>query len=391
MCRVNRRILLIVCAAVVLLGAGYVVFRSVSKKGESSSASASALRHAGTTSEGAHTGTDEPVTPDSKPDLRADLDSAWKNLSAGGTPQHIRSLLDELAAKLRGMTVGQRTIAIRDFLDSRRDAKTRLPFAIADGGLLDTAPSFRVWLLDQLGRANPDAAATCAQTVLGARESADEWAVALRNFAKVRTAPADVSYVNGKLRELLNEPRWQSEQSAGWLESFDVAVHTRAVELLPDLSRLLVRTGATDKPAAHASFLTMDRLVQSAPIETLGRLQSEPDLMKGRELTRANYFSRADVGNPQQREIVERYILNPSLSPDELAKFAGLFPNANMMISRNLLTVSPTPSREHIVAGDREALRVVDEWTKNPRFERVRPSLQVIRQRLAEFVRQTGE
>jgi hypothetical protein len=37
---------------------------------------------------------------------------------------------------------------------------------------------------------------------------------------------------------------------------------------------------------------------------------------------------------------VEKYLLDPQIDPAELNNFAGLYPNANFMISANLLTQS---------------------------------------------------
>lgn len=45
-------------------------------------------------------------------------------------------------------------------------------------------------------------------------------------------------FLKTKARELLGDPRWQREQSAGWLEAFDVVVHTHATDLTPELSKL---------------------------------------------------------------------------------------------------------------------------------------------------------
>ena len=113
--------------------------------------------------------------------------------------------------------------------------------------------------------------------------------------------------------------------------------------------------------------------------------------MEGREQTRANYIARADLRQPEQRNLVERYLLDPTRSAEESTTFAGLFPNANDMVSNNLLTTIQTPKHEELAAHDREALKAVEEWQNDPRFERLKPQLTQIRQRLAEFVRQTTD
>ncbi|HXI50119.1 MAG TPA: hypothetical protein VNH84_01380, partial [Candidatus Saccharimonadales bacterium] len=63
-------------------------------------------------------------------------------------------------------------------------------------------------------------------------------------------------------------------------------------------------------------------------------------------------------------------------------------PNANFMVSHNLLTDSATPNRAWLTGRDQEALNVVRRWQGEPRFERLRPQLQVIEHRLQQFVEQ---
>ena len=323
------------------------------------------------------------------PGLGSELAAVWKALAEN--PADAKAALDALTLRLRALPGNEAAAAIRAFLDGHEDATTQLPFAIGEGGALATAPTFRVWLLDALAQVAPEAAAAYAETILATHESAEEWAVSLRDFARVRVTPGDTAFLTAKMRELLGDARWQSAASVGWLEAFDVAVHTRATVLTPELARLLVRTEDGARPAAHAAFLTLDRLVLAEPVAMLGRLQAEPELMTGRELTRANYFARADVRDPQQRALVEQYLLDPRRSPEELGKFTALYPNANRMLSKNLLTPIETPSHDDLAAHDREALGVVDAWLKDPRFAKLHASLAGTRQRVEEFVRQAGE
>ena len=109
--------------------------------------------------------------------------------------------------------------------------------------------------------------------------------------------------------------------------------------------------------------------------------------MAGREQTRASYFARADVRDPAQRALLEDYLLDPGLVPGELDTFAGTFPNANYMVSRNLLTRSDTPGGEDRRAADVGALRTVEAWMADPRFQGRLPVLQKIQERLLHFVK----
>ena len=146
-----------------------------------------------------------------------------------------------------------------------------------------------------------------------------------------------------------------------------------------------------DNPAvAHAAYLALDRMVINDPTALLAALQADPNLMQGRELTRANYFARADVRDPQQRQILESYLLDTQRSATELAQFAGLFPSANYMISQNLLTPTPTPDHATLAARDAASLQTVQAWLADPRFANLQPQLQKMKQRLEVFARQAG-
>ena len=147
-----------------------------------------------------------------------------------------------------------------------------------------------------------------------------------------------------------------------------------------------------DNPAvAHASYLALDRLVINNPTTTLTALLADPNSMQGHETTRADYFARADVRDPLQKQVLENYLLNPQTSPAEIDAFAGIFPNANYMISPNLLTQAQTPDHASLVNRDAESLRVVQGWITDPRFAQMLPSLQKMQVRLAGFVQQESQ
>jgi hypothetical protein len=147
-----------------------------------------------------------------------------------------------------------------------------------------------------------------------------------------------------------------------------------------------------DNPAlSHAAFLTMDRLVINDPAAMLSALLAQPELMTGRDQARADYFARADVGNPQQLDLLQNYLLNPQTSAAELQQFAGIFPNANFMVSPNLITQSPVLDQGEIKNRDAESLKVVQQWLPDPRFAKVQPELEKIQARLQYFARQAGQ
>ena len=110
--------------------------------------------------------------------------------------------------------------------------------------------------------------------------------------------------------------------------------------------------------------------------------------MEGRESTRANFFARVDVRDPKQREVLVNYLLDPRIGPAEIQTFAEICPNANFMISQNLLTQPSTPNHAALTSCDAESLRLVEEWLTDSRFARLRPNLEKVKSRLQEFVQQ---
>jgi hypothetical protein len=306
-------------------------------------------------------------------------------LRAASGPGAAREVLQDLCRQLNGLPATERVGVIRGFLEAKQDAPTGLGFVVQSDGKLAEAPSLRVFLLDLLAQIDPAAAAAYAEKVLGTMNSADEWAVALRNVAAVRSTTEARDFLSGKMAALLGNESWRREASTGYLEAFDVAVFLGGTNLMPPLAELLRQK---ESPAlAHAAYLALDRLVIAEPSTVLGALAAAPEWMQGREETRANYFARADVRDAGQRRVVEEYLLNPEISAAELQKFAGLYPNANYMVSQNLLTRVLTPTQAELAARDRQALAVVNEWLQDVRFAGRHRELETMRRRLEGFVR----
>jgi len=326
----------------------------------------------------------------------------WYLVSTGGNKKDtaqptaqapaVKSLpatLPEIQSQLAGRTPEELRSLILSWLDSGRDAKTGQGFKLAADGSLTEAPTLRTFLLDQLIRADRAAAAGYAQKILAQKTSADEWALALRAYALGNTNGEASAFLQQKFQELLHEDNWRNDPSVGYLEAFDVAVYSRDTGLAPEFSAMLA--DKTNRATAHAAYLTMDRLVQAQPDEMLSQLQAHPEWMAANPSTRADFFARADVRADSERTVLESYLLNPSLSPAELQQFAGVFPNANYMVSHNLLTGTFTPNGADLAARDRAALQTVNDWLADPRFESRRGQLQTIKQRLEMFVQQAGK
>ena len=316
--------------------------------------------------------------------LGHDLLTAAEALKTVDGPEGARKQFANLRSQLAASPPEVASTAIREFLDSRIDAPSQLDLAIAPNGFLKESSSLRVFLLDYLAQVDLPTAGAYAEKILGSKDSADEWAVSLRNYALANPTPEARAFLRQKLDEMIQHEPWQKNPSTGFLEAFDVAVYAGGTELLPTLTELLRQK--ENKAVAHAAYLALDRLTLTDAAAVLGELQRQRDWMAGREATRANYFSRADVQDARQKMVLEQYLLNPQMSGAELETFAGIYPSGNFMISHNLLTKTVTPDRQSQANQDRAALQAVEGWLADPRFEKIKPQMATIKSRLEKFV-----
>jgi len=329
-----------------------------------------------------------PVVPAAAQDISTQLDDIVGRLTASADADASRKLLAELRGLLDALPREVASREVQSFLSLKKDAGTKLDVTVKAGGALGDASSLRVFLLDYLGQIDRPAAAAIGKQILSAPSSPDEWAVSLRNVAWADDSPGNLAYLRAKTREMIGNPAWRQNPSSGFLEAFDVIVHARGFDLAPQLTELV--RDKDNRAVAHAAYLTLDRLTITDPAAALAPLAAQPELMEGREQTRANFFARGDVRDPKQRALVESYLLDPRRSALELQTFAGLFPSANYMISNNLLTETATPAHAELAARDRAALETVDAWLADPRFSRLKPQIEAIHTRLRNFVQQAA-
>jgi hypothetical protein len=294
--------------------------------------------------------------------------------------------LTQLEGTLSRAARAEASSAILNFLYSKNDAATGNGFKVSRDGSLSEAPSLRIFLLDYLTRIDTDAAASYSRLLLSSKTNPDEWAVALRGTALGDSSQSGQEFLRQKTEEMVLDQTWQTNPSTGFLEAFDALVYSRDTTFTPNLADLVC--AKDNRAVAHAAYLTLDRLVQSDPVAVLPQLIQNPETMRGREATRADFFARADPRDPQQQSLLEQYLLSPNVSWDEISRFAQVFPSANYIVSNNLLTRTTTPDGSSLAARDEKALEVVNGWLADARFAQVRGSLQTIQSRLAYFVSQ---
>ncbi len=317
-----------------------------------------------------------------------DLEGIIPSLAGVARPQDSIAALASLRLYLSSLPPEIASAKIREFLDSGRDVPTRLGFKLGPNGLLAEAPSLRVFLLDYLAQVDRSAAGKYAETILANANSPDEWAVALRNYAWANPSAETTDYLRQKVGQLILDQSWQKTPSVGYLEAFDVVVYSHDTSLVPALADLVRQTD--NRAVTQAAYLTLDRLVMQDPTAVLAQLLQNPDSMNGRETTRADYFARSDVRDPQQKSLLESYLLNPQITATEITAFAQIYPNANVMVSDNLLTQTQVPSGDELASRDRQAFETVGAWLTDPRFDQLRPQLETIRGRLAQFISPPG-
>lgn len=275
--------------------------------------------------------------------------------------------------------------AILAFLRGGRDRPTGLEFEIGSDGNLASSPTLRTLLLDLLFSISPAAAAEISHEILRQPTSADEWALALRNLGRSARTPESDAFLAAKTVELIQHPAWHADPSVGYLNAFDVLVHTEAVATAPLLASFVGNHERKD--LVHAAFLTLDRLVQRRPREMLAFFAADAALQQSRPEMTAQQLARADLRDPAQRDIVGRWLRDPARPPAQLRAFAAVFPNHNRFVSHNLLSSDASPFGTELAAHDREVLPILESWSADPGFSKAREHLEVAAARLRVFIR----
>ena len=270
-------------------------------------------------------------------------------------------------------------------LEQAEDFQTHVDLAIGKDQNLSGWPSYRCFLLDLLYLVDPEAAAAKSRELVESSQSPDEWAVALRNVARADAEGEDAEWLRTKSAELLRNQTWRADPSSGYLEAFDVIVHSRNTSLAPELIQLC--DDRDQKAVRHASFLTLDRLVQGNPEVVLPALAESASKHPESGLMLTNMMARADVRDTAQSQALEAYLLDELRTAEELRSFGGVFPNANFHISNNLLTRTPVLEGAVLAERDRAALETVTAWLADPRFARAHDALLIAQNRLKQFVK----
>jgi len=246
------------------------------------------------------------------------------------------------------------------------------------------APTLRVWVLDQLGRLDVAAAANYAARIYERMDSADEWAIALRNDWRAAAPQGRIEPVRLRALELLANPEWAKQPSVGFLEALDLTVATMAWEAVPRLEQWLDR--AQPGTLRTGAWIALDRLTLEVPADFLPLLVQNRTWLASQPWLRAGLVARADLSVSREREAVEMYLRREDITPAEGGKFFELFPNVSGTVSHNLVTTSRSRSLAQAARLDGVTLAAVREWRTQRTFPRWSDELVAAEGRLAESV-----
>lgn len=312
--------------------------------------------------------------------LQAGIDRLIARLQSG---QASDADVEALRQELLNADPQQATAAIRAFLDSGRDIETRQEFMIGEGGVLAGAPTMRTLLLDVLGqisrKTRSSAAAEVSRSILEKKDSPDEWAVAMRNVGW--HDPKSKPYLAGKFREMLTHEPWTTQPSAGFLESFDVAVFSGDPALVPDLSNIL---SGENEELRRAAAVALDRLSAMAPLQVMSHLNANPTELADRPFLRADYYAKTDLSNPAQRQALETYLARNDVSLPEKTKLLKALATPASFVSDNLLTSTPSAPVDDSPFRTQQLSQTLDQWLQQNRFPELQGEMGQLRQRVGK-------
>lgn len=288
-------------------------------------------------------------------------------LRSGARPNEVRQSLRRLKKLVHAAAPDEAAAAIISLLDSGQDAPTGLGFVVGPEGVMDESPTWRTALLDYLGQTDPSQFIAYSRVLLGTTASPDEYAMSLRNLGWGNINGRFNEEIRGYFAAMLARPDWKQQPSAGYLEAFDLAVESGAVNEVASV--LNAGTAEGEPVVSRAAFVALDRIMLRSPDKLVGKFLSDPAFLSATPLHRASLLSRLDVRKPEQADLLARYLQRSDHAPGELEYFSDLFPNGNRFASHRLVT---TPEEGGSIADmqdlDRASLETVRGWMVDPEF-----------------------
>ena len=290
--------------------------------------------------------------------------------------------LKALKASIHALPPDVAAATLIAWLDAGVDAPTLLGFKVGAEGVMDEAPTFRTNLLDLLGQTDPVASLAYSQDLLAAKPGPEEYALALRNLAWLNPDGAQTDLIRQSFLSLLTDPELSAHPTAGYLESFDVAVSVANA----DLVRALLANQSTqlgNDVLSRTTFIALDRIMLRTPDAILDAFAADPRFLADQPNWRASLLARLDPSDPAQVEQLRNYLLNTPHADTELGYFADIYPLANFFEGNRLVTDWETVNLAQTVQErDAAARKLMEGLQANPDFKAVGPSIETILQRL---------
>ena len=327
-------------------------------------------------------------TPD--PGLGRQLETLRKRFEQRPDRETALRLLQELTANFLAADPDKASATLLAFLRSGQDLATGLDFVIGEGGL-EEWPSLRAFLLDLLGKVDPEEAARYARAkVIPAKNSTVEYAVSLRilwNHGGAQEASPELTQA---WLGLLQKPDWSVRPGAAWMESLDFAGRLpAALPVFVGAATEWLAAPAASEGKAEAAQLALERSARNHPVETMGTLMQNPAwLSQGRgPAIRASLFARADLADPKQAEILDRYLSSLDPGSPEATAFSKAFPYRKFSVSPGLSGFPDLQTPEEIRTSNLAAAEFFQRAVAEGRYPGLRDEIAQIQARLLELNR----
>lgn len=303
------------------------------------------------------------------PEVTRLIERSLVRFQASGGVAESSAILQGLRERIRAIDSPAALRAIVDFLESGKDASTRLPFIVGSGGVMESVPTLRTALLDLLPALDPSVALDVARSVMDLKQSPDDYALALRNLAWNDLDGDLKDELSDRFERMIQTKDWRANPSSGFLEGLDTALQVSDEKVFRNMLILNAVAQESDRAAlVRASFIALDRMVLHEPDLLVKSFASDPQLSGVSADHRASLMSRLDLLVPAQRDLFTTYVSRSQHGPGELAYFADLFPNGNHFHGNWLISSQdPSPSIQSRLQADQKILAMIDSlMTENP-------------------------
>jgi hypothetical protein len=326
------------------------------------------------------------------PALKVELQALKSRLRQKMDRETVLRLLREFMQKAFTSNPDAAAAALLEFLRSGEDLSTSLGFVVGEAGL-DEWPTLRAYLLDILGKIDPEVASRYAlETVIPAKSSTVEYAVSLQILWNHGGAEKPTAELTQAWLGFLKKEDWAAQPDSAWLESLDFASRIpeatpeflkASTDWLADPENVVERVGAVD--------LALERVAVRQPVVVMEALVRDPSLLSfGRGIyQRSQIFARANLNDVGQQRLLGAYVngLDPTSREAEL--FFVQFPCHNFSVGPGLSGQPQLQSSRDVIQSDRAALAWLESQSKSvwvqKQPDRWRNAVQKLRQMVRAY------